>query len=395
MVDERLGLDAGDGEADPLDIAPGFGIDGAQRQSDDPDQLAAHVDQRAARVAPVDRRIGLDQPAGHRIVFHRHGSPQPADDAGGDAVRQRAQRAADRHDAFAEPQRVGIAPGHGIVVFSAHQLQQRQIGFCVAIDIDRRQSLAAVRHQQRFRLLDHVVVGQDVAARVDHDARTRDDLVCLLGVFAALPTDDKDRHHGWVDLLDQIGQIGHVIGCERRGGGCRRRGRRGVGVSVGVGDGVRVGVNVGSSVGVAGAGVGVAVPSRATRAGLQLVTAHSATTPPISPLNSATISRETRLRSWTFAQAEGPRDGKRVDKETRKQEALLPVYLSPCLLALTGSRSPRRRPHRRWPTHPGRAPGRKPGRRRVGRPARRPAARRRSADRAAASPANRRWDGCR
>ena len=56
IVDDALREIARHGEADPL-IAAALAEDAGV----DADQLAARVDQRAARVARVDRRVGLDE----------------------------------------------------------------------------------------------------------------------------------------------------------------------------------------------------------------------------------------------------------------------------------------------------------------------------------------------
>jgi len=61
LLDQRPGFGAGDGEPDPLNgrliptkIVP-------DHQGDDPDHLAVGVEQGAAGIAAVDRRVGLDQ----------------------------------------------------------------------------------------------------------------------------------------------------------------------------------------------------------------------------------------------------------------------------------------------------------------------------------------------
>ena len=90
------------GTANPMLL--GAGTDGGV----DADDFAARVDQRAAAVAEVDRRVGLD-------VVVQAGVPQfaadEADDADGHRVHV-AERIADRADPFADAQFVGVAERH-------------------------------------------------------------------------------------------------------------------------------------------------------------------------------------------------------------------------------------------------------------------------------------------
>jgi hypothetical protein len=71
------------------------------------DHLALHVEERAARVAAVDRGVGLDEVvvgALERAVARR-------DDARGDREAL-AERVADRHHPVADAGGVGVAEGH-------------------------------------------------------------------------------------------------------------------------------------------------------------------------------------------------------------------------------------------------------------------------------------------
>ena len=93
---ERRGV-AGDGEADVV----GAGDDGGV----DAHHLAPGRDQRAAGVAGVQRRVGLDkildQPAG----VAAQGAADGGDHAGGDGGLE-PQRVADRHHQLAAPERL-------------------------------------------------------------------------------------------------------------------------------------------------------------------------------------------------------------------------------------------------------------------------------------------------
>ena len=92
------------GEADAL-IAAALAEDAGV----DADQLAARVDQRAAGVARIDRRVGLDEVL---VVGEAHvRAARRADDAGGDRLTQ-LERAADRQHPFADLQLARIAPRH-------------------------------------------------------------------------------------------------------------------------------------------------------------------------------------------------------------------------------------------------------------------------------------------
>src|SRR5690606_15400704 len=82
----------------------------------DPDDVALEVDERPARVAGVDRRVGLDEVLERRgpdLSVHRRAedpdrAADGADDAGGDAELE-AERAAQREDPVAEGERLRVA----------------------------------------------------------------------------------------------------------------------------------------------------------------------------------------------------------------------------------------------------------------------------------------------
>src|SRR5439155_3560287 len=93
------------GEADP-DIAAARRQDGGV----DADALALEVDERAARIAGIDRRVSLDEVL---IALDAEAAPaKRADDARGDGLTE-TERVADREDEVADLEAVGIAHRHG------------------------------------------------------------------------------------------------------------------------------------------------------------------------------------------------------------------------------------------------------------------------------------------
>ena len=156
----------GNREAD-ADVAAGARND----RRVDADELAVQVHERAARVARVDRRVGLNEVLERLTV--EAAAPERADDAGRHAVRE-AERIADRHDVVADAQRRRIAERDARQVRGV-DLQHREIRAFVRADDARRE--AAVLEQRDGDLVgvrDDVMVRQDVAVGgVDDDARAR------------------------------------------------------------------------------------------------------------------------------------------------------------------------------------------------------------------------------
>ena len=106
LAGDRLGHDRPgdvdrDGEADAVAVRGDGGVDA--------DDIAAGVEQRPARVARVDRRVGLDEVGQRLVVVGRDRAALGRHDAAGDRVRIGAQRAADRDDQLADLERVGLA----------------------------------------------------------------------------------------------------------------------------------------------------------------------------------------------------------------------------------------------------------------------------------------------
>src|SRR5436190_8106396 len=160
-------LDGVDGDREPdavvaARVALDLGVDA--------DHVAARVEQRAAGVAVVDRRIGLDR-AGDRVVVRRlDGAVDGADDAGGHGAGE-AEGAADGDDLLArlhrgrgaqgermEQARVGVDPDHGDVG-PGIGADQRRLGGLAALEADG----------DRLGAVDDVRVRQDVTLRVVDD----------------------------------------------------------------------------------------------------------------------------------------------------------------------------------------------------------------------------------
>src|SRR6266511_1623381 len=125
---ELLGLVDRDREAQ-ADVA-GLRAD-AGDGGGDPDDLAGGVHQRPARVAGVDRGVGLDGVAdGHgrpAALVDAEAAVQGADDAGGDRPFQ-AERAADGQHGVADLEGVAVAQGRGLEPGDALRPDDRQVG---------------------------------------------------------------------------------------------------------------------------------------------------------------------------------------------------------------------------------------------------------------------------
>jgi hypothetical protein len=208
VLHELLGDVAGgvdrDGEAD-ADVAT-FGRGPLGQRGDggvDADDLAVRVDQRPARVAGVDGRVGLDGvddrglarllAAAERrlllVALQSDGPVEGADDAGTHRAVE-PERAADGEDGVADVQVVGVAERGGGEAADPVGLDDGQVGGRVTADdggVGRRavgEGHGQVAAVGRGR--DDVVVGEDLTVLADDDART---------AAAELVGPERDRHH--------------------------------------------------------------------------------------------------------------------------------------------------------------------------------------------------------
>ena len=138
----------------------------------DADELAGHVDQRAAGIAGVDRGIGLDEElvVGDADLRAR----QRRDDAVGDGLPD-AEGIADRQHDVADQQLVRIGKIQRREFFLAIlDPQHREIGAAVLEhDLGLEFALVGERNLDLVGAFDDVVVGHDEAGRIHHDARSQ------------------------------------------------------------------------------------------------------------------------------------------------------------------------------------------------------------------------------
>ena len=130
----------------------------------DADQLAARVDQRAAGVALVDRRVGLDEVL-EAAVADAGRAALRADDAHGDGLAD-AERIADGEHDVADAHRVGVAErqrraGCSPSIFST----ARSLGASEPTTFALKLRPSVSSTVDLLGAVDHVVVGEDVAVR--------------------------------------------------------------------------------------------------------------------------------------------------------------------------------------------------------------------------------------
>ena len=160
-----------DGEADP-DVAVA-----AARCLDlrvDADHLSARVEEWAARVAVIERGVGLDHVVDRRAVRRDDAALPRADDAGRDRA-VLTERIPDRDDGVADPYAVRVSKLERRERARLHaHLQDGDIGRRIAPDNARRKLLVVREaHVNLLRALDDVVVRDDVAGLVDDEAGSR------------------------------------------------------------------------------------------------------------------------------------------------------------------------------------------------------------------------------
>ncbi len=189
VVDGGDGV-GGHGEADAL-RARGLGVDGGVHADD----LAGHIDQRAAGVAGVDGGVGLDEllelagrAVGAGLV---DGAVLGGDDAGGDGLGE-GEGAADGEHPVADLGAVGVAELDGGERLGRVDLDDGDVG--LGIDADDLGGTAFVvgvvgiggeLDVDLVGFVDDVVVGDDVAAGVDDEAGA-EGLALAAGVVVTL-----------------------------------------------------------------------------------------------------------------------------------------------------------------------------------------------------------------
>ena len=176
----------------------------------DPGQVAVGIHQRAARVARVDRGIGLDKV--FVVVQAQLVAPGGADDAHGGGLAH-AKRVADRQGDITDAQGVRTTNGDGRQVLQV-DLQYREVGFRVAAD-DPGVGFTTVleSHYNLVGPCDHMVVGQQIAFRAHQHRRTQAGLhTALLGlVVAEKVTELRVFKQGAGVFVHHLGgvQVGH------------------------------------------------------------------------------------------------------------------------------------------------------------------------------------------
>ena len=115
----------------------------------DADCRAVHVHERPARVARVDRRVGLDQPAHflrwrHGVGFGRDRARESGNDPKGHRVFEKPQRVPDRDHALTELKPRGVAQRHGREIFR-RDLDDSHVVHRVAAQNLCREFIAVIR----------------------------------------------------------------------------------------------------------------------------------------------------------------------------------------------------------------------------------------------------------
>ena len=138
------------------------------------------IDQRAAGIPRVNRRVGLDEVL--IALDAEPAAPERADDAWGHGLAE-TERVADGDDEVADLEAVGIAQRHRGQI-DGRDLQHGNVGIGVGADQLRRQTPVVFGDDlDAGRVFDDMAVGQDIALRrVDDDARPG----CLALVFLRL-----------------------------------------------------------------------------------------------------------------------------------------------------------------------------------------------------------------
>ena len=139
----------------------------------DADDAAARIEQRAAGVAGVDRGVGLHDVVDREVV----GRLDRATERGDDARRQRAlqpERAADRDRRLADLQaasRSRASSGVSLCAAGSTFTSARSVDWSTPSRARSRARPVLKRTRHGLRAVDDVVVREDVAVAVEHEAR--------------------------------------------------------------------------------------------------------------------------------------------------------------------------------------------------------------------------------
>src|SRR5262249_40518420 len=145
----------------------------------DANQLASDVDERASRIAGIDRRVRL-----HEIFVVREsqlGPPRCAHDSGSDRLAQ-LKRAADREHPFADFQLAGVSPGHHRQA-SHSNFQERNVSRWIRADDLALDFTLVWKSDGDFTdvLADDMIVGDDEAVGRDHHTRAEAERTSIAG----------------------------------------------------------------------------------------------------------------------------------------------------------------------------------------------------------------------
>ena len=149
-------------------------VDRRQHLGVDADHFALRVHQGAARVAVVDRRVGLQEILVVAIAVARHARAGRTALLADDAHRHRladAERVADGEHDVADLRVVGVAERRGLEV-GRGDFHEREVARLVGADDFRVERASVVQIDVNLvRAVHDVVVGQDVAVARDDHAR--------------------------------------------------------------------------------------------------------------------------------------------------------------------------------------------------------------------------------
>ena len=230
-------LDGVGGNREPDADVPGSRVAGLDLRVH-ADDLTAHVQQRPAGVAVVDRRVRLDDVVDREAVRRRDQALECANDPrGGSAIE--AEWVPDRDDRIADLQLIRVAEGKRRQCARGRvHAEDGEIGGRVgADDLGLHRVAVGEAHRDDVRALDDVVVRDDVAGLVDDEARAdrrllgRSPWVARArrrgGVGGRVDADDPGRGTA-VDLVHAHAAGGRSAELRARLGGrlgddCRRR----------------------------------------------------------------------------------------------------------------------------------------------------------------------------